>query len=192
VIIRSNRIEANDRAGIHFEVSRNAQIYWNEVFGQTNGPDGGVFDGAGIWINNSERVDLHDNVIQDNDNGILVTEDPLARRAGTFRDGIPHVDRVDIHDNDIHMIRGITGMRIEGGDATSYWSGNHVVFSHNVYRLDPARDRFLGPGNTNYTFREWQGLGNDRNSVLRPVGTLGSLGDGATPFVMSDYGAQAD
>jgi Right handed beta helix region len=192
VIIRSNRIEANDRSGIYFEVSRNAQIYWNEVFGQTNGPEEAIFDGAGIWIYNSEGVDLHDNLIHDNENGIFVLEDRQATRTGTFRDGVPHVDRVNIHDNDIQMIRGITGMRIEDGDSTGYWRGNHVVFSHNVYRLDPARDRFLGPGNTNYTFSQWQGLGNDRNSALRPVGTLGSLGDAATPFVMSDYGAQGD
>jgi hypothetical protein len=192
VTIRSNRIEANDRAGILFEVSRNGRIYWNEVFGQTNGPDKEIFNGAGIWIFNSERVEVYDNVIHDNENGIFVVEDRRATRTGTFRDGVPHVDRVNIHDNDIQMIRGITGMRVDDGDSVGYWRGNHVVFSQNQYRLDPARDRFLGPGNTNHTFRQWQGLGNDRTSTLRPVGTLGSLGDAATPFVMSDYGAQGD
>jgi hypothetical protein len=192
VIIRSNRIEANDRSGIFFEVSRNGRIYWNEVFGQTNGPDQGTFNGAAIWIYNSAQVDVHDNLIHDNENGIFVLEDRQAKRIGRFRDGVPHIDQVHVHDNDIQMVRGSTGMFVADGDSTGYWRGNHVVFSHNVYRLDPARDRFLGPGNTNYTFREWQGLGNDRNSVLRPVGTLGLLGDGATPFVMSDYGAQGD
>jgi parallel beta-helix repeat protein len=173
-------------------VSRNGQIYWNEVFGQTSGPDQETFNGAGIWIYNSDGVDLHDNLIHDNDNGIFLLEDRRGTRTGRFREGIPHIDRVNIHDNDIQMIRGTTGMYVAGGDATGYWRGNHVVFSHNTYRLDPARNRFLGSGNTNYTFREWQELGNDRNSVLRPVGTLGSLGDGATPFVMSDYGARGD
>ena len=145
---------------------------------------------APIWITKNASICSKDNLTGGNENGILVTED-LWRGGLTFATVYP-TSTVDIHDNDIQMIRGITGMRIEGGDATGYWRGNHVVFSHNTYRLDPARDRFLGPGNTNYTFREWQGLGNDRNSVLRPVGTLGSLGGAATPFVMSDYGAQGD
>jgi hypothetical protein len=192
VTVRSNRIEANDRSGIFFEVSRNGGIYWNEVFGQTNGPDDGIFNGAGIWIYNSAGVDVHDNLIHDNENGIFVLEDREATRTDKYRHGVPHIDQVRIHDNDIQMVRGITGMRVEDGDSAAYWRGHHVIFSDNTYRLDPARDRFLGPGNTNYTFSQWRGVGNDPTSVLRPVGTLGSLPTGATPFVMSYYGAQGD
>jgi hypothetical protein len=50
----------------------------------------------------------------------------------------------------------------------------------------------VGPGNINYTFSQWQGLGLDRTSALRPVETLGSLPSGATGFVKTDYGAQGD
>jgi hypothetical protein len=150
----------------------------------------GIFNGAAISIYNGDGVDVHDNLIHDNENGVLALEDTQATRTGVFRDGVPQTDRVTIHHNDIQMIRGITGMRVEGGGSVGHWRGNHVIFSDNTYRLDPARDRFVGPGNTSYTFAEWQALGNDRNSTLRPVATLGSLDDGAARFIMTDYGAQ--
>jgi hypothetical protein len=67
-----------------------------------------------------------------------------------------------------------------------------VRFIRNTYRMDHTRERFLGPGNATYTFARWQDLGNDRTGRLLPAGSQGSLPSGATPFVMSDYGAQSD
>lgn len=191
VIIRSNRVEANDRAGIFYEVSRNAQIYWNEVFGQTKGPDNALFEGAGIFISNSADVDVYHNLIRDNANGIYVLEDREVTRetANLFRSGLPHIEQVQIRDNDIQMPRGITGMRVEKGDASTYWNGDHVSFTGNTYRMDETRDGFVGPGNAHYKFAQWQDQGQDRTGRVLPVDSPGSLPSDATTFVKSQYGA---
>ncbi|HEY6795291.1 MAG TPA: right-handed parallel beta-helix repeat-containing protein [Kineosporiaceae bacterium] len=197
VTIRSNRIEGNDRAGIFYEVSRNSQIYWNEVFGQTNGPDHGVFSGSGIFISNSAEVDVHHNLIRDNANGIYVLENRQITRwaSDSYRRGLPHVDGVRIYDNDVQMPRGITGMRVESEgvvqklDAVAYWRDGHVRFAQNTYRLDASEDRFLGPGNLRYTFAQWEALGHDRTSRALPAISRGLLPSDANPFVITDYGA---
>jgi hypothetical protein len=193
VTVRSNRVEANDRAGIFYEVSRNGRIYWNEVFGQTNGPEDAIFAGAGIEVYNSADVDVHHNLLHDNENGIYVLEDRKIVRwhADRYRHGVPHIVRVRIRDNDVQMPRGITGMRVESGDALSYWTAEHVRFSGNTYRMDRGRERFLGPANGNYSFTTWQRRGQDRTGRLLPQGSVGSLPSDATPFVMRDYGARA-
>jgi hypothetical protein len=194
VTIRSNRFESNDRAAIVYEISRNSRIYWNEVSGSTDGPEDVVFGGAGIFIVNSADVDVHDNLLRNNEHGILVVEDrqrtPSA--ADRYRRGFPHIERVQIHDNDIQNPRGYTGMRVENGDAVAYWRSDHVRFIRNTYRLDHTRERFIGPGNNGYTFAQWQDLGNDRTGRVLPEASHGSLPSGATPFVMSDYGTTAD
>jgi hypothetical protein len=197
VTVRSNRIEANHRAGIFYEVSRNGRIYWNEVFGQTNGPGHGVFAGAGIFVSNSADVEIHSNLLRDNANGILLLEDRNITRwgAGSYRRGLPHIDGVRIHDNDVQTPRGVTGMRVESTgtftfwQSVAYWHESHVSFTGNTYRSDPAQDRFLGPGNVAYTFAQWQNLGHDRTGRTLPVTSLGSLPGDAKPFVVSDYGA---
>ena len=192
VTIRSNRIEANDRAGIFHEVSRRARIYWNEVTDNSDGPDNQEFGGAGILLSNSAQADVHNNVVRDNDNGIFVFEDEKVTRwrADSYRQGLPHIVGLRVHDNDVAMSRGITGMWVENGDPKAYWRPSNVRFEKNTYRLSGAKGRFLGPGNQIMSFAEWQDLGHDRNGRSLPAAGLGSLPAGATAFVMGDYGAQ--
>jgi hypothetical protein len=49
VVIRFNGFEANDRSGVFYELSQ-AKVYWNEVFGTSNGAEDFRFNGAGILI----------------------------------------------------------------------------------------------------------------------------------------------
>jgi hypothetical protein len=192
VTVRSNRFEANDEAGIFYEVSRRGRIYWNEVFGSTDGPKDSEFGGAGIRVYNSADVDVHHNLVRDNTNGILVVEDRQVTRwaAGRYRQGVPHVQAVRIRGNDVQMLRGVTGMRVESGDARAYWRPSNVRFAGNTYRMERARERFLGPGNDYYGYAEWRRLGHDRDGRLLPAASHGSLPAGATAFVMGVYGAQ--
>jgi hypothetical protein len=194
VVVRSNRIEANDRWGVLYEVSRGAQIYWNEVFGTTSGPERFRYNGAGILISNSADVDVRANLLYDNDNGILVSEDGTATRwaQGTFRQGLPHVRDVDVHDNDVSMSRGVTGMRVENADAIRFWRTAGVRFAGNVYRLDDRQSRFSGLGNYLYRFVDWSRLGNDRDGRVDGLSTRGALPDRAAAFKMGAYGASGD
>jgi hypothetical protein len=194
VVVRSNRIEANERWGIFYEVSRGAQIYWNEVFGTTGGPEPSLFNGAGILISNSADVDVRANLLFDNDNSILILEDGTATRPAqdTYRQGLPHVHDVDVHDNDVSMAGGVTGMRVEDADPIRFWRTSGVRFSDNLYRLDKRQSRFAGVSNYLYRFVEWRRLGNDQDGRTEDLDTTGSLPEHATAFATSVYGALGD
>jgi Right handed beta helix region len=192
VVVRSNRFQANDRWGVFYEVSRAAKIYWNEAFDTGNGPENHLFNGAGIYIANSADVEVFENVVYDNANGIFVLEDRRATRWGqeSFRDGLPHVQNVVVRDNDVRMFDGFTGMRVESGDARAYWRPGNVRFFANTYRFDRGM-RFYGPGNDVYTFDQWQGLGNDRDGRRLSALSRGTLPPEAVAFSKRPYGAGA-
>jgi hypothetical protein len=192
VVIRSNRFEDNQRWGVFYEVSRQARIYLNEVLGTTNGPEGFVDKGAGILVSNSADVDIYQNLLRDNDNGIFINEDGKATRwaQDTYREGLPHIHDVDIHENDIGMRRGVTGMRVENGDPNGYWQPSNVRFADNTYRVDATAERFIGVDNNLYRFHEWDALGNDGNGRALPISTTGSLPGQATKFAVTQYGAK--
>jgi hypothetical protein len=192
VVVRSNRFQANDRWGVFYEVSRAAKIYWNEAFDTGNGPENALFNGAGIYIANSADVEVFENVVYDNANGIFVLEDRRATRWGqeSFRKGLPHVQNVVVRDNDVRMFDGFTGMRVESGDARAYWRPGNVRFFANTYRFDRGM-RFYGPGNDVYTFDQWQGLGNDRDGRRLSALSRGTLPPDAVAFSKRPYGAGA-
>ena len=194
VVIRSNRFQSNDRWGLLYEVSRDAEIYWNEAFKTTNGPENFALNGAGILISNSAGVDVHSNLLWGNDNGVLLNEDSKAVRwaQDTYRQGLPHIQDVDVHDNDISMQRGVTGMQVQNGNASGYWQPSNAQFVRNTYRSDETEHRFMGAGNNLYSFGEWKALGNDLHGSALPGSSAGSLPKQATAFAMSQYGAQDD
>lgn len=191
VTIRSNRFEANDRWGVFYEISRQAKIYWNEALDTTNGPEGFPFKGAGISISNSSDVEVFENLVHSNHNGILVKEnaDIVRELEYTYREEVPHIERVHIHNNVVGMQRGVTGMRVENGDARGYWKPSHIQFVGNIYWLEDTA-RFLGMGNDAYTFDEWQNLGNDSTGRVLSASPHGSLRNGAKTFGMTEYGAR--
>jgi len=190
VVIRSNRFEANDRWGVLYEVSRQAEIYWNQALATTSGPERFLFSGAGIVVSNSAGVNVYQNLVDGNDNGILLKEDPTRTAPpGTLRQPLPHIRDVDVHDNDLGMRRGVTGMRVDGGDPGGDWRRAGVRFAGNRYRLDRAGHRFVGVGNDVMTFDQWRALGNDTGGSALPAATAGSLPAAATAFATSRYGA---
>jgi hypothetical protein len=192
VVVRSNRLERNTYWGLLYEVSRQARIYWNQVLDTARGPEGFALNGAGIVVSNSAAVEVSENLLAGNANGVLLREDRRATRdqLATYRDGIPHVQDVVVSDNDVATgPGGVTGMQVRNGDSpTSWWRTSNASFSGNTYRSDP---RFLGPGNNDYSYRQWRALGNDPGSGERPAAGAGSLPHRATVFVASRYGAQA-
>lgn len=193
VIVRSNRFEANHRWGLFYEVSRQGEIYWNEAFDNIRGPEDGPYGGAGIAISNSSDVEVYENLIYNNDNGIYVKEDRDVTRwaADSYREGLPHVENVRIYNNDVTMGSGVTGMEIEGGDGVNYWDPSNIQLLENTYRIGDGDNQFIGIANELYTFPQWQDLGHDQGgTVLGVQSGSGSLPVQATRFMKTEYGAR--
>ena len=151
--------------------------------------------GAGILVSNSADVEVTQNLLAGNANGVLLREDRRVTRDAqdTYRQGIPHIQGVVVSDNDIATAAGgVTGMEVFNGDGSaSWWQQANAWFSGNTYRSAPGGLPFLGPDNNHYSYDQWRALGNDPGSALRPTLDPGSLPRQATAFVASRYGALA-
>jgi hypothetical protein len=191
VVVRSNRFEDNDYRGLLYEVSRDARVHWNQVVGTRRGPENFARNGAAIVVFNSAGVQVSQNLLRDNANGVLLREDRRVTRwaADTYRQGLPHLHDVEVSDNDIAMRQGVIGTEVRNGDSIMDWPPSNARFAGNTYRLDPAGHQFLGAGNHGYTFEQWRGLGNDRDGRALPAASTGSLPSGAVAFAPSRYGA---
>jgi hypothetical protein len=191
VVVRSNLFEDNDYWGLLYEVSRHARIYWNQVVGTRRGPENFALNGAGIVVFNSADVQVDQNLLRDNANGVLLREDRRATRWAqqTYRQGLPHLHDVDVAGNDVGMRDGVTGVTVRNGDPGRSWQLSNARFAGNTYRMERTERQFLGAGNNRYTFDQWKALGNDRDGTALPASSTGSLPHGATGFTTSRYGA---
>jgi hypothetical protein len=94
MVIAHNRIHHNARRGIFFEISDGAKIFDNTIY--ENGwatPE--YVDGAGIQVGNSSNVEVYNNTLAWNADGIAVVG---LDREGTAND---NVTNVYVHDNTI-------------------------------------------------------------------------------------------
>jgi parallel beta-helix repeat protein len=92
--IRNNRVYDNSRAGIIYELSFNARIHGNVVYNNGRGFDAWGF-GAGILIQNSSNVEVFNNVVAWNADGISV----ISQNRGESRWN--NVTGNNVHDNSI-------------------------------------------------------------------------------------------
>ena len=104
------------------------------------GQPGGL--GAGILISNSRDVEVSDNAVDKNQNGIMAIM--VNRERGP--DGLLETANVKVLGNDIRMVSGATGLVDETGNDAFYTSKGNV-FEDNTYRLDaPGALRFVWTG----------------------------------------------
>jgi parallel beta-helix repeat protein len=110
--IEHNTIIGNAADGIRYEISHGAVIRNNIVFGnglrrgRTHGGSDNLYYGAGITSANAQGVEIYDNTVTGNDNGIgLVQQD---RGAGIYGPRTLADNRV--HDNLIAGPGGISGI----------------------------------------------------------------------------------
>jgi hypothetical protein len=90
-VFSNNRIHDNAQAGIFFEVSFGAQIYGNKIW--NNGWSSTAWGwGAGILSSSSGGVDIHNNVVAWNGDGISVISQNRPDEPTT---------NIYVHDNDI-------------------------------------------------------------------------------------------
>lgn len=178
--IRSNRIERNATAGLLWEISHDADIYWNELAdNHTSGDLSASFGNVQVVASTGVRV--HHN---------------LLRGGGTQEIMLNHQDRepglrdVVVHGNDVTIDTswggGGTGLNDQGtGDPYRPEAG--IRFEHNTFRLAPGAtsEPFAWGGNTR-TAQEWRAIA-PTDTVLE-TGAPGALPAGATPFAPARYG----
>jgi hypothetical protein len=156
VLIAANRIEANDSDGIRYEISYRAVIRHNTITGNGFKEPTGWVNGAGIMVNSSPDVEVANNLVDSNFNGITMRQD--NRGAGSLGEFLVRGAR--IHDNQITMRRGTTGLSSTVSD--------NCVFTACDNRFENNHYTVIGTDFTNFswkdaelTWTQWQQYGQD-------------------------------
>lgn len=159
-LIENNLVENNDYAGIYHEVNPSGEIRGNTVTDNGWGPPAGTFSTAGIGIANSMNVEVHGNTLSGNRHGIMgVEQDRSAVANGPW-----HTENLWVHDNDVTMQSGGSGLRNSGGNGQVHTSNNR--FDNNVYRVTGNASPFWRDSPVDAA--TWTGSGQDANSTIHP------------------------
>jgi len=156
VVIEHNRVQNNTGPGIYYEISRQGVIRDNVVSG--NAFDLGsdpVLVGGGITIESSQSVNVYENSLEDNGNGIIL----LATRRGSGAFGPYRLEDVSVHDNLTKQLSGRTGL-IDHAHNAPYFTSLGNAFQGNDYILDGNRLPFDWKG-AKRTIADWTRFGED-------------------------------
>jgi parallel beta-helix repeat protein len=155
VTIEGNRIEGNDSDGIRFEISYRTVIRGNTIRGNGFKEPTRWVNGAGIMVNSAKDVEIVGNLVDSNYNGIMLRQD--NRGSGSL--GPYVVENSLVHDNQVIMQRGTTGIASTDSIQSVYTANNR--FEDNHYTV-------IGSDTTNFawtgdelTWTAWQQYGND-------------------------------
>jgi parallel beta-helix repeat protein len=191
--IEGNRSEDNGREGIFYEVSARAVIRGNTCRG--NGLLLGEYAyGAGILVAHSPDVEVYDNDVAGNRNGILGLQQDRSTDAPppawSPNAGAHLLTRLYVHDNRIaHAFAAgwAAGVLTDVGTAPFADSAGNV-FARNAYELAPALATPLAWNNgVGVTLTEFQTrYGQERAAVL---GDAAGGGGGAVQSVNGETGA---
>jgi len=121
-----NVVFSNHAAGIFHEISFDAVIRDNEVY-----DNGFIMDdwlwGAGILIAASTGVEVYNNTVTNNADGITGIQQQRERDGELWR-----LADLNVHDNTITMWYGQTGVVQDMGDS-SVFTDRNIVFENNTY-----------------------------------------------------------
>jgi parallel beta-helix repeat protein len=158
-----NQIVDNAADGIRYEIGRNGVIENNTITGNGLGTGRGsgtsLWDGGGINVNTSTNVQVRNNVVTGNVNGISIQ----SRTRGSGPWGLNVLRDVSVTGNKVTMKQGTaaTGMVQNSGSPIP---AGEVVLSTNTYVLDSLMtNRFQKFGQW-FTAPQWQQAGLDTNS----------------------------
>jgi hypothetical protein len=135
-LYEGNLVEDNAHAGIFHEISYAARIRHNTV--RRNGFSQGVWLwGAGILVAGSPDVEISENVVEDNANGIAA----IQQDRGSGAHGPYVVENLRVLNNRVRMRTGNSGLAQDNGDRSVFTSRNNR-FDHNHYDLGPNATHF--------------------------------------------------
>jgi parallel beta-helix repeat protein len=167
-LIEENVIEDNEGQGIFYEISYDAVIRSNEVRGNVRVRDGeeacNLLYGAGILVAHSANVEVYDNVIEDNCNGIGgIQQDRGSGDLG------PHLlENLHVHDNTIVMSRGRSGVAQSYDSAPdAFDESRNNRFVDNVYVVPDGSESWWSWEGGELTWSEWRAVGQDEGGELR-------------------------
>ncbi|WP_273844787.1 right-handed parallel beta-helix repeat-containing protein [Rubrobacter calidifluminis] len=92
----NNRIHGNARNGIHLEISDHSKIFGNKIWRNGWSSRGSSFGQAGILVSSCQNVDVYDNVLAWNNDGITIVNQDRSQAGGSNYD---RVTGIKVHDN---------------------------------------------------------------------------------------------
>jgi Right handed beta helix region len=124
-LISNNIIIHNTFTGIMDEISCGNTIFNNTIIG--NGLVEGTFIAGGIFVSTSANVQIFNNLLNNNLNGVGAFEES---RGSSTTCGTYVTTNLKVHDNYVTMTRGVHGMQSGvQSDATNLFSNNHYCLS---------------------------------------------------------------
>lgn len=152
IIYENNLVEDNYANGIFHEIGYAGIIRNNTLRRNGFGHDAWLW-GGGIVLASSQNVEIYGNHVEDNYNGITITQQD--RGSGEF--GSYTAKNNYVHDN-VVIDSGLVGAGQDIGSNAIYESGNNR-FEDNNYLGDVV---FQWRAHT-HSFSEWQDFGHDKN-----------------------------
>ncbi|MEI8409360.1 MULTISPECIES: right-handed parallel beta-helix repeat-containing protein [unclassified Kribbella] len=161
----ANQIVDNAADGIRYEIGRNGTIEDNVITGNGLGTGRGsgtsLWDGGGINVNTSSNVQVRDNVVANNVNGISIQ----SRTRGSGPWGQNLLRDIVVSGNQVTMKGGTTATGMVQNSGAVIPAGE-VTLKANSYILDSlTTDRFQRTGQW-YTATEWRKTGQDAGSTF--------------------------
>jgi hypothetical protein len=158
-LYEENRTEDNVGAGIFHEISYKAVIRHNVVRRNGFGFSAWLW-GAGILIAASPEVEVYENLVEGNADGIGA----IQQNRGSGRYGPYEIWNLWVHDNVVLMTTGQTGLVQDVGDR-SYFTSRNNRFDRNNYRTG-SRGQYFGWLDGDRTDSEWRSFNNDVNGTF--------------------------
>jgi Right handed beta helix region len=152
-LMEHNRVDANGRNGIFFEISYRAIIRFNSASGNGHDHAPDSLRGGGIAVTSSPDVEIYGNTLKNNRVGFAMNQD--EKGSGALG---PHVMKnLFVHDNTVTQPTGYTGFDVNVADQSYYTSRNNR-FARNTYILGSNPKPFWW-ANGPRTPAEWRRFG---------------------------------
>jgi parallel beta-helix repeat protein len=157
VTIAGNRIAYNQNEGILHEISHDAIIRDNTIIENGRGQTRDWLWGGGIVISTSDHVEVRNNVITGNGNGITAVQQERGRNA----DGRVYLlDDISVFDNTVTE-NGITGVAQDTSNPAVF--RRQLRFDRNTYRGGA-----FACDDNDVEWRGWQACGHDPSGTWSP------------------------
>lgn len=153
VLIENNAVRNNAGPGIDYEISTSpATIRNNTLSGNaTDHSSSPYWVGGGIWIDNSQGVQVYGNVSTGDGNGIIL----LAEGRGSYT-----LSNNYVHDNLVKNPKNYASGLFNDTSDTSYWSSRGNRFQHDGYQAAAGARCFSWSGSS-LSWSGWQGAHQD-------------------------------
>ena len=111
----------------------------------------------------SPNVEVHDNVVRNNANGITGIQQARGNNQGAY--GTLRVENLYVHDNVIEVGEGaVTGIGDDTGSSAS-WNSLNNRFEDNTYILTTGNAEHFGWDDEFMNWSEWLATGNGSGST---------------------------